>query len=150
MNPDQTQTHHSNHTHTTRRGFLQTAAITTAAISLVPSVLVQAAGAQSPNEKLNIAGIGVGGMGRKNLKACSEENIVALCDVALDAVEETRSLPKAARFPWAAEGTVAVDDWWKPASQASRNEFLQAVHDGQIEVTALACNSTTPRCAATS
>lgn len=34
-----------------------------------------------PNEKLNIAGIGVGGMGAANLQALSGENIVALCDV---------------------------------------------------------------------
>lgn len=34
-----------------------------------------------PNEKLNVAGIGVGGMGANNVKACSDENIVALCDV---------------------------------------------------------------------
>lgn len=38
-------------------------------------------GRLSPNEKLNIAAIGVGGMGRNNIAACAEENIVALCDV---------------------------------------------------------------------
>jgi len=35
----------------------------------------------SPNEKLNIAAIGIGGMGHANIKACASENIVALCDV---------------------------------------------------------------------
>ncbi len=35
----------------------------------------------SPNDRLNIAGIGIGGMGGSNLKACESENIVALCDV---------------------------------------------------------------------
>ncbi len=35
----------------------------------------------SPNEKLNIAGIGVGGMGGHDLEQVSSENIVALCDV---------------------------------------------------------------------
>ena len=35
----------------------------------------------SPNEKLNIAGIGVGGKGSGDLNFCSGENIVALCDV---------------------------------------------------------------------
>ncbi len=35
----------------------------------------------SPNERLNIAGIGVGGRGWENLVACEAENIVALCDV---------------------------------------------------------------------
>ena len=35
----------------------------------------------SPNEKLNIAGVGIGGRGRSVLKECAAENIVALCDV---------------------------------------------------------------------
>ena len=35
----------------------------------------------SPNEKLNIAGIGVGGQGHEDMKNCEEHNIVALCDV---------------------------------------------------------------------
>jgi len=34
-----------------------------------------------PAEKLNIAGIGVGGMGSANLRNLESENIVALCDV---------------------------------------------------------------------
>ena len=38
-------------------------------------------GAQAPSNKLNLAGIGVGGMGSTNLEACESENIVALCDV---------------------------------------------------------------------
>ncbi|MHC4942190.1 MAG: Gfo/Idh/MocA family protein [Planctomycetota bacterium] len=36
---------------------------------------------RSPNEKLNIACIGVGGRGRDNVRSVSSENIVALCDV---------------------------------------------------------------------
>ncbi|MBI4558628.1 MAG: Gfo/Idh/MocA family oxidoreductase [Candidatus Hydrogenedentes bacterium] len=35
----------------------------------------------SPNEKLNIAGVGVGGQGGHDLDRMSSENIVALCDV---------------------------------------------------------------------
>ena len=35
----------------------------------------------SPNEKLNIAGIGVGGMGGVDIDNLSNQNIVALCDV---------------------------------------------------------------------
>src|SRR6267143_4405214 len=34
-----------------------------------------------PSDKLNIAGIGVGGMGRANLINVASQNIVALCDV---------------------------------------------------------------------
>lgn len=38
-------------------------------------------GLAAPGDKLNIAGIGIGGMGKNNLKRCKTENIVALCDV---------------------------------------------------------------------
>jgi predicted dehydrogenase len=34
-----------------------------------------------PSEKMNVAGIGIGGMGAANLRAVESENIVALCDV---------------------------------------------------------------------
>lgn len=43
----------------------------------------------SPNEKLNIACIGVGGMGRGDVMSCRDENIVALCDVDFKRAEET-------------------------------------------------------------
>jgi len=36
---------------------------------------------KSPNEKLNIAGIGVGGQGGWDVGQCASQNIVALCDV---------------------------------------------------------------------
>lgn len=53
----------------------------------------------SPNEKLNVAVIGVGGRGRANLMAVAGENVVALCDVdqqrAGDAFEK---FPKAKKF----------------------------------------------------
>src|ERR1700722_5435111 len=45
----------------------------------VPSL--KAAGYKSPNEKLNIAAVGVGGRGAQNLSGLVSENIVALCDV---------------------------------------------------------------------
>lgn len=54
---------------------------------------------KSPNEKLNIAGIGVGGQGGADLAQCATENIVALCDVddRRGAVSFQR-FPKAKRF----------------------------------------------------
>jgi predicted dehydrogenase len=42
--------------------------------------LAGAAG-QRPSDKLNLAAIGIGGMGASNINACSTENFVALCDV---------------------------------------------------------------------
>ncbi len=68
----------------TRRAFL--AATTTATLSACATTKVNTAkvvpGKISPNEKLNIAAVGIGGMGRNNIAACAAtENIVALCDV---------------------------------------------------------------------
>ncbi|MCX7012967.1 MAG: Gfo/Idh/MocA family oxidoreductase [Candidatus Sumerlaeota bacterium] len=61
----------------TRRGFLAAAA----AFTIVPRHALGGPGRTPPSEKLNIAGIGVGGMGAGNLKNLETENIVALCDV---------------------------------------------------------------------
>ena len=65
----------------TRRQFLKTTVLATSAVSIVPWHVLGGPGRRAPGDKLNIAGIGVGGMGQTNLKACSGENIVALCDV---------------------------------------------------------------------
>jgi hypothetical protein len=40
-----------------------------------------AARAEGPNDKLNVAVIGVGGQGGSNLRGVSSQNIVAVCDV---------------------------------------------------------------------
>lgn len=37
--------------------------------------------AEGPNEKLNLAAVGVGGQGRINLRKFKGQNIVAVCDV---------------------------------------------------------------------
>ncbi len=52
----------------------------------------------SPNEKLNIAGVGAGGKGASDLRCCSDENIVALCDVNEDRAAATRQKFPQARF----------------------------------------------------
>ena len=62
-----------------RRQFL-VAGATLGAAALVPRHVL-GAGETPPSEKLNIAGIGVGGMGASNLDNLKSQNIVALCDV---------------------------------------------------------------------
>ena len=47
----------------------------------LPAHVLGRAGETSPNNKLNIAGIGVGGQGGHDVDQFSSENIVALCDV---------------------------------------------------------------------
>ena len=67
----------------TRRSFLQRGAAAAAALTIVPgSVLGKSHGHIAPTDKLNIAAVGIGGMGNANLKNVENtENIVALCDV---------------------------------------------------------------------
>ena len=63
-----------------RRKFLAKAATTAAAVTIIPRHVL-GRGFVPPSDTLNIAGIGVGGMGRANLINLSSQNIVALCDV---------------------------------------------------------------------
>jgi predicted dehydrogenase len=68
-------------THWTRRAFLGTAG-TIAAFAAVPRYVVARSGQTPPSERLNIAGIGVGGQGAGDIaNAASGNNLVALCDV---------------------------------------------------------------------
>ena len=65
----------------TRRDFVGRTLAASAAFTIVPSYAVSGLGHVAPSDKLNIAGIGVGGMGLANLKNLESQNIVALCDV---------------------------------------------------------------------
>lgn len=66
-----------------RRSFMTTAAATTAAFTIVPRSVLGGPLHVPPSEKLNIAGVGVGGRGSSNMNALSDEgqNLVALCDI---------------------------------------------------------------------
>src|ERR1700752_4021934 len=63
-----------------RRKFLSKTASAAAALTIVPRHVL-GRGFVPPSDTLNIAGIGVGGMGRNNLINLSSQSIVALCDV---------------------------------------------------------------------
>jgi predicted dehydrogenase len=67
-----------------RRKFLADVGATGAAITIVPRHVL-GRGLTPPSDRLNIAGVGVGGMGRINLLNLGvDNNIVALCDVDWD------------------------------------------------------------------
>ena len=79
--------------HISRRHFL---AATAAAATIVTKHVLAGPRHIPPGEKLNIAGIGVGGMGKSNLSQLESENIVALCDVDSNYAAETfKKYPKA-------------------------------------------------------
>ena len=64
----------------TRREMLKAAAVSGAGLYLGTQQEASRA-ADSPNEKLNVALIGIGGQGGSNLRGVRGENVVALCDV---------------------------------------------------------------------
>ncbi len=67
-----------------RRTFLGTTATSAIGLTVLPSKVIAGLGHKPPSDKLNIAGIGVGGKGYTNLRNMETENIVALCDVDWD------------------------------------------------------------------
>ena len=78
-----------------RRDFLRQ----TSAAGAFAGLMTSGLRAQSPNNKLNIAAIGVGGRGASVIRRCAGENIVALCDVDFNRGAETfEKFPNAKRF----------------------------------------------------
>src|SRR6201993_4192944 len=64
----------------TRREFVKEAAFAGAGLTIVPRHVL-GKGMTPPSDLLNIAAVGVGGMGRTNLINLASQNIVAMCDV---------------------------------------------------------------------
>lgn len=67
-----------------RRSFISTTTASAVGLTILPSTVISGLGHTPPSDKLNIAGIGVGGKGYTNLRNMETENIVALCDVDWD------------------------------------------------------------------
>jgi len=63
-------------------------------------------------------------------------------DIAVDTILDSMNGPAERRFFWTAEATMPVNDWWQAATPARREQFLKAVHAGQLEISALAFNNT--------
>ena len=82
-----------------RREFLKRSSVSAAAFMVVPGSVLGLGGAQPPSQKLNLAGIGIGGQGASDLAAMADENIVALCDVDKNHGGHVfRKYPKAKQF----------------------------------------------------
>jgi predicted dehydrogenase len=82
-----------------RRTFLTSAAAVTAGFTIVPRHVLGGQGTPAPSDKLNVAAVGVGGMGKSNLGRCETENIVALCDVDFALADPTfKKYPNAKQY----------------------------------------------------
>ena len=101
-----------------RRTFLKNSAAVGAGLVVLKSGILKAG--NSPNEKLNVAVIGVAGRGGANLGGVRGENIVALCDV------NAQNLAKAAeRFPQAQ----TYVDWRKCLEQKNIDAVVCSTTD---------------------
>ncbi|HUT01689.1 MAG TPA: Gfo/Idh/MocA family oxidoreductase [Phycisphaerae bacterium] len=100
-----------------RRTFLKQTAAAGAGVMILKSGILRG---QSPNNKLNIAGIGVGGRGWGDISGVRSENIVALCDV------NKNNLARAAKeFPKAK----TYKDWRKCLEQKDIDAVVCATTD---------------------
>ena len=81
-----------------RRQFLKLSSAA-ATLAIVPRHVLGGDGHTPPSEKLNIAGIGIGGQGAGDLREMATENIITLCDVDWKLAAGTfKTYPKAQRF----------------------------------------------------
>ena len=71
-----------------RRQFITTAATTSAGFLIVPRHVL-GRGFQAPSDTVNVATVGVSGMGASNTRAVMSQNVTALCDVDLDLLDAT-------------------------------------------------------------
>ncbi len=84
-----------------RREFLQHGTAAAIGLTIVPNTVLGKSHAHiAPSDKLNIAAVGVGGMGNANLKNMEKtDNIVALCDVDWDYAKDAFGRhPKAKKY----------------------------------------------------
>lgn len=82
-----------------RRDFIKGSAVAAAGFMIVPRAVLGGPGYVAPSDKLNIAGIGIGGKGTSDLSSFAKSknvNIVALCDVDdRMGIKSRESFPKA-------------------------------------------------------
>jgi predicted dehydrogenase len=106
-----------------RRDFLRASAATAAALSVLPGTALGRTRRIGANSRVNLAVIGVGGMGRANMQALSSQNIVALCDVdwayadarladVSNQIEQARKRLAETTDPvWKQRNQVQLDQW---------------------------------------
>lgn len=83
----------------TRRHFLRSTSVGATLFSIVPRHVLGDSNRKAANERINIAGIGVGGQGWSDIRAVGNENVVALCDVdTRQAAKAFERFPKAKRY----------------------------------------------------
>ena len=84
-----------------RRSFLKTSAASVFAFTLVPRHTLGGTGYTPPSDRITLGGVGIGGVGNDQIKACASNGfeVVALCDVDdLHAKKTYDAFPQARRY----------------------------------------------------
>ena len=109
----------------TRREFVGDTARLAMGAMIVPRRVLGGRGYKAPSATLNVACVGIGGMGMENMKRFLGENVVAVCDVDFPYVE--RSLARELRPPQGQTGP-------KPESEKLREAYTKAVKYADFRV----------------
>jgi predicted dehydrogenase len=109
-----------------RREFMRTALAASAAFTILPGGAYGKTRRISANSRVNVAGVGVGGMGRANLNALASQNIVALCDVDWRYVDT--------RFADIPNQLKQAQERLAKATDAGQRQRTQAQIDGWLEL----------------
>ena len=115
----------------TRREFVGDTARLAAGAMIVPRQVL-GRGFKAPSATLNVAIVGVGGMGMQNMKRLLGENVVAVCDVDFPYVERslTRELrPRQGATGPSEEAVKLRDAYVKAAKYADYREMLDKQRD---------------------
>src|SRR3954469_9899313 len=110
----------------TRRQFVTTMAGTSAAFLIVPR-RVLGRGFQAPSDTVNIAVVGINGMGAENAQAIMSQNVAAICDCDFGLLDRklaqwSRAQRPTARPPATPPGTETFKVWPKSNAQAAADQ----------------------------
>lgn len=111
-----------------RRDFVATSATLGAGVMILPRAVLGGQGYKAPSEKLNIAMVGIGGMGMSNMAQVLDENIVAICDVDFGYVEralEGRLRPRQGETAPNPQGVRLKDAYTKATKYADFRKMLE-------------------------
>src|SRR5215204_2120341 len=120
----------------TRRDFVGDTARAAFGAMIVPRRVLGGRGYQPPSATLNVACVGIGGMGMQNMKQLLGENVVAICDVDFPYVE--RSLARELRPQQGATGPSAEADKLRDAyTKATKYDDFRQMLDKQKDIDAV-------------
>ena len=118
----------------TRRDFVSTSSKLALGGMIVPRRVLGGAGYQAPSDTLNVAIIGAGGMGAENAQHLGSENIVAVCDIDHQLVEN-----KVKEVMTRGDGTPREEGvrWAEQYERAAKYTHYEAMLEEQPDIDAV-------------